>query len=231
MNKFTHFILTRFNTASPKDGIALYDKPDPDKWMDERMELFRETKKSVLSQEGDFMWFIALDERTPARYVNEIFGQGYSSKIVRIFEDPRTFFNNREFKNTPWVITSRLDCDDTYKPGAILAIQSLFEPRIKVIDIHYEQVKDGERFTSGNFKKGERYRKYNNGPFLSLVEPSNRIKTCYCRPHSVLENGYPSEDGLVEIPSCKVDKRGGKPYANMVIHDNNIANHITGYKI
>ena len=69
---FKHVILTKFNTL-PAVGGMLYDNPtDANLWMDKRMPLFKHTKESVLSQNGDFKWIISVDERTPGRYIDAI---------------------------------------------------------------------------------------------------------------------------------------------------------------
>ena len=206
---FSHYILTRYNTQNI-DGL-LYDKPGADEWMDSRIELFEATKESVLSQEGDFEWIISLDPRTPKRYVKKI----ATDDRIKIVECAikETF---RYIKPvTSWVITSRLDNDDLYLPGAIKAIQGQFGRRLRVIDIKYEQYRDRETQPSGRTSP--------NSPFLSLVEPSDRIMTCYCRPHTILPYAYPSKDGsFINLSKRKIDS---DVYAYMVIHDNNFGNY------
>ena len=212
---FNHFILTRFNNG-------LYDKPDADEWMQSRLELFQVTKESVLSQTEDFKWVIAFDQRTPQAMVDYICDD---ERMIPFYGDIR---NVTLDVSTPFVITSRLDNDDIYLPGAIKAIQECFVPQIYVIDMDYEQFDSntGERYTSGNKAKKQRYRLLNNGPFLSLIEPSERVMTCYCRPHTFLIDGYPFEDRKKAIPSTKIGV-----YARMIIHSENMMNKITGYKL
>jgi hypothetical protein len=241
---FTHYVLTRFNTLQDEQGLKLYDKPGAEEWMQKRMVFFEKTKESVLSQSAAFQWVISIDERTPQKYIDAIFTDDRMIMVncdirdvfkADIIDGDGPFYEIRR-PTTPWVITSRIDCDDYYNKDAIYTIQLKFEPKIKVIDLYYEQIvhSTGERFTNGNAMRGERYRMSNNGPFLSLIEPSERVMTCFCRPHSVLGLGYPFPDGNKEIPTCKImDFFNGVPYpwAYMVIHDHNVANKITGYKI
>lgn len=231
MIEFTHYVLTRFNTQEI-NGELLYDKPGADEWMDKRMVFFEKTKESVLSQTVPFRWIISLDKRTPDKYYRQIFTD---ERMTAVSCDIRDSFDYIT-PVTLWVITSRMDCDDIYNADALYSIQQEFEPRIKVIDLYYNQLvlETGEQYTNGNLERGEMYRYANNGPFLSLVEPSDRVMTCFCRPHSVLGLGYPFEDGYKEIPTCKVFKKyKGKayPFAFMVIHDHNVANKITGFKV
>ena len=206
--QFSHYILTRFN-------FGLYDKEDADEWMSARMGLFEATKESILSQEGEFQWIVSVDSRTPVKYLKKIFTD---KRMIKVTCDSRVAFDDIKPK-TPWVITTRMDNDDLYLPGAVKAIQEQFKPEIRVIDIEYNQLYKGKRYTSE--------RRGPNSPFLSLVEPSDRVKTCYCRPHYKLLDGYPTEDGLVSIPG----KKTRVVYAYMVIHKSNMANKLVGKEV
>ena len=223
--RFNHYILTRYNTQVDGKGLMLYDKPGADVWMKERGELFEETKKSVLSQEGEFQWVISVDERTPKRFLNKI---KTDKRIIFTNADIRDVFLSGEIiPDRNWVITTRLDNDDRYLPGAVLAIQAAHEKKLKVIDIDYEQLdlKTGKRYTSE--------RRWATSMFLSLCEPSNRVLTAFCRTHGQvgseypagnLTDTYPAGDRLIPIHSYKIRK----VYAYMVIHGDNLANKITG---
>jgi hypothetical protein len=216
-SEFSHFILTRFNQG-------VYDRKDSAKWMTDRLKLFEKTKKSVLSQSGKFQWVIAFDDRTPEEVIEKVCSD---PRMISTHRDVRDYFEGVKI-DTDFVITSRLDNDDIYLPGAVLAIQKAFQPQVYVIDMEYLQhdiIKD-EKYTSGNKLKKEKTRIQNNGPFLSLCEPSDYVRTCYCRPHNLLLDGYPSADGKVKIPSTKIEI-----YALMVIHSKNMMNKITGYKV
>ena len=192
--KLKHVILTRFN-------LGLYDRPGAEEWMKHRFPLFEKTLDSVLSQEGDFEWVLCMDKRTPNRWLQEIVRD---SRIVIIHEHPN------QFRSEGWTITTRLDNDDLYLPGAIKAIQDAFTEEEMVIDIRYEQLCNGERYTS------ERIRP--NSPFISLVENGAK-RTCYARPHYKMLDEYPGMFASDEV------------LALMVIHDNNLANKITGRKV
>lgn len=207
---FSHYILTRFN-------FGLYDREDADKWMKDRMPLFEKTKESVLSQEGDFKWIISVDMRTPAKYLKKIFTD---DRMIKTELDMRQVFLQGEVKaKTEWVITTRFDNDDLLKPGAVKIIQQYFKPYIHVVDIDYYQLKDGVEYTSERFTS--------TSPFLSLIEPSSRVMTALCRPHSKLVTGYPFPDGLDVIRGKKIPGI----YANMVLHGNNAANKLVGQKV
>jgi hypothetical protein len=188
--------------------------------MDVRWPLFAACKKSILSQEGEFEWVISIDQRTPERYIQRICTDSRISiihkEINRVFEDKRI--------DADWVITSRIDCDDQYLPGAVKGIQARFEPMLKVIDIGSYKLD----WNTGNVYRYDK--RYPLSMFVSLIEPSSRALSVYCRPHGQVAGGYPMEgwygslDKFTAIPSEIIGKR----YALMVCHDNNITNSISG---
>ena len=217
LKKFEHVILTKFNTQ-PFDGELVYDRGFPENWMDYRMGLFERTKKSVLSQDADFRWVIALDPRTHDRYVKRICSD---RRISVTAEDIRGYFDNHR-PQADWVITTRLDNDDFYLPGALKAIQGAFEPMLKVIDIsffkmhnHTEELYISERL---------------NSMFISLVEPSERVVTVFARPHGQLSGGYPisgSWDTSWGVTRRIPYERIEEPQVVMVCHGRNASNQIT----
>ena len=223
---FSHFILTRFNNPQ-WDGerfVSMYEDPkSASKWMRERIKLFRATRDSVLRQEGDFKWVLSFDENTPASDIDKIITD---DRMIATTKDVRDYFATEKI-DTEFVITSRMDNDDQYCEGAIKSIQDAFQPQVYLIDIDYKQWDsiDDDYYTSGNRLKHEKFRIEPTGPFLSLVEPSSDIKTCYCRPHSKLRNGYPGAKKSI------ASKKIMSPLALMVIHDKNMMNKVTGYPI
>ena len=217
--KFKHVILTRFNTKEDNEGKLLYDKPGANKWMDHRVQLFKETQKSVLEQTcGNFEWVISMDERTPERYLKKI-DSDYRIKLVSC--NILDAFVGREV-DTPWVITTRLDCDDIIMPGFVHAVQRQFQPKLKVIDVGVVRLNwDTQKVHAGNVGRGR-------SMFISLVENSERVVTVFCRPHAVLHLGYPMtgvRGSFGEYISIPVDQIN-KPRAVMVCHGENEANYI-----
>jgi len=192
--KFKHVILTRYN-------LGLYDKTGAEQWMKHREILFRKTRESVLSQEGDFEWWLSFDGRTPDRWVNRLLTD---SRMHATSDHPN------KFRNPGWTITTRLDNDDLYLPGAVKAIQDCFTEEEMVIDLRYWGFTKGKLYTSD--------RPQPNSPFLSLIE--NGVKrTCYARPHSKMINEYRSV-------FASRDK-----FALMVVHDSNVGNNIVGQEV
>ena len=69
--------------------------------MDDRLELFKKTKESVLTQDADFKWVLSFDEKTPAEIVEEVCSD---ERMIYTFKDIRTFFDDYKVE-TPFVIT------------------------------------------------------------------------------------------------------------------------------
>lgn len=204
------------------DHMLYDDKEKADEWMKGRMKMFADTKKSVLSQEGDFEWIISVDKRTPKRFLDKIKGD----RITIVHGDIRDVFLSGEIvSDADWTITTRFDNDDQYEPGAILSIQERFEEKLKVIDVNFRKL-DTE---TGKSHVPEW--KWQNSPFISLIEPSNRILTAFCRPHGQVAGGYPSGSLTGTYPAGKVlisidMERIKEICAVQVIHGGNLANRI-----
>jgi hypothetical protein len=177
------------------------DSTDAELWMRHRFKYFEQTRISVLEQEGDFEWWLCMDGRTPSGWFN------------KLLTDPRmhvTSDHPKDFRSKGWTITTRLDNDDIYLPGAVKKIQETFSMQELVLDLHYLQFADGKLYTSERVQP--------NGPFLSLIEDGAE-RTCYARPHSNM---------LEDFKSVFVSR---DPYALMVIHDRNLGNRIVGTEV
>lgn len=192
--KFEHVILTRYN-------LGIYDRKDAEQWMEHRYKLFQQTRESVLTQDADFKWVLFMDDRTPTRW------------LYRIITDKRMRFEHchpKDYRQLGWTITTRLDNDDVFLPGAFNAIQNAFEPKEMILDVKYYQESQGNLYTSE--------RDAPNSPFLSLIE--NDVKrTCYARPHSKMTEEYPAKFVDNQI------------HALMTIHDWNAGNKIIGKRV
>jgi len=192
--KLRHVILTRFN-------LGLYDKPGANEWMEHRFPLFDKTRQSILEQDGEFEWWLSMDGRTPEKWINRIF----TDSRMRITSD-----HPKDFRCDGWTITTRMDNDDLYLPGAVKAIQESASKQEMVLDLRYFGMSGGKLYHSERVQP--------NSPFLSLVE--NGVKrTCYARPHSNM---------LEEYKSIFVSR---DEYALMVIHDRNLGNRVVGREV
>lgn len=184
-----HVILTRFNNG-------IYDRPDAYEWMKHRLELFKATKESVLSQDAAFDWVVSFDERTPIELMDEVCTFPTMHPVTDLVQS---------FQPDGWLLSTRLDNDDILLPNAIEEIQTaakMFKGREMVIDIDYRK-RDFKGVYPSNRPRA-------NSPFLSLM---SERKNCYCRPHTFMPDDF---------PSYKIDK----VLAEMVIHDKNAANTV-----
>lgn len=202
------------------------DKKRGDAWMEERMDKFEKCRESVLMQSGDFKWIISIDKRTPKKYMDHIFTD---ERMIPVHHDIRDTFKHIT-PETDWVITSRLDNDDQYLPGAVDAIQSHFEPKLKVIDVGFYKYE----WDTGKYYEGERpggRNGWKTSMFVSLVEPRERVITAFCRPHGQIGTEYPMSGSydakwgdLTTIDEDIISEK----YAIMVCHNSNAVNKIRG---
>jgi len=227
MATFKHFILTRWNLLL--DGQSVYtNSPDPDGWMRHRAELFeRITLPSIKAQRlKNFTWLLAFDRQTPKEYYLKYLKHPY---IEVIYDYPKTYMNNlfkeRKIKNGDWLITTRLDNDDFLEHDFVFQVQRQFNDYRKIVDT------DGVQWDLESNKFYTVERRFNNSPFLSLIEragdmtpllsgvrPEEPIKTCFYCSHTKM---------IDHFPSMKIDKK----LYRMVIHDRNISNRIVGKEI
>lgn len=206
MKKFKHYILTRYNL-----GIYSKDNPyaatvgDPEKWMKHRAQLFKACYDSVMNQTcKDFEWIIAIDGATPFRWYRKLMSH---ERVIIVYTQPHQTLRYFDHE-AEWLITTRLDNDDILHPDFVAKIQAQFDETTKLIDVHYEAVKDGVHYQSGRTRP--------NSPFLSLIEPwGENVMTALGRPHTVMCEQYPA----VWLPDV---------LAYQMIHDRNVSNKING---
>ena len=229
---FKHYVFTRWSLLDAKTHI--YNNPniaDPLEWIEHRIKLFNEyCLPNMMLQKGDFTWLLAFAPGTPNRITDE-----YRAfpKIKIIYEYPadwlRRQYNKRLFDGD-WIITSRVDNDDTVYPDYIQRIQEQFNEKFLLVDTDGLQrdIRTGKHYTVN--------RDSNNSPFISLIEqvgtpwqsisgnPAEQklidmpIKTVYYCSHSKMEWHF---------PSMKIQEKLYK----MSIHDRNISNRIVGQEI
>lgn len=204
---FKHFILTRFNLGIYDKDSAYADKVgNPAGWMAHRMELFeRYCLPTFLKQTcQNFTWVIAFAPETPREIILKY---DYIENVQIIYEQPHLWLRKQK-PETDWLITSRMDNDDQYSRHFVEMIQAAFDEKEEIIDIMYQVVdlKTKEHYPS--------YRRRNNSPFLSLVEPwTHEPMTAMGRPHTNMVELYPS-------------RRLENILAFQLIHDRNICNKI-----
>lgn len=208
---FKHYILTRFNLGIYDNSGPYAEKiKDADRWMEHRVKLFeRYCLPSVQVQTCQgFTWLMAFDPRTDSRYIEQY---DYLPFVQICFEQPHKYLS-RISPTADWLITSRFDNDDMYRPDFVEQVQQAFEWRTGIIDIDYEvmDIHTGKRYRS--------MRRAANSPFLSLAEPWQESPvTALGHPHSNMIEYY-------EWVKLGV-------LATQVIHDRNIMNKVTKQEI
>lgn len=220
MSDVRHYLLTRFNVASPGREQAIRLKPG---WLEGRFQLFRDMcLPSVADQtRQDFTWIVFFDEQTPAAYRDEIVRlqaiYPFEARFTGMFEMDKivpSLVANAE--SSPWLLTTRLDSDD------ILAVD------------HMERLHDAisdRRPQAINFRQGailsiksETPRLYvtqdDSNPFASLLEPmGDGVTTIWGVKHVEIER---------LAPVTQID---GAPAWLQVVHGANVSNRVKGQRI
>ncbi len=220
---FQHFVLTRFNLRK-KDWQTTRTNTQvlTDTWMINRLELFENYCFSSLKAqtEKNFTWLVFFDSSTP-----EIFREVISrldnefSSFTPVYIDGMTEFLPsivKEIKarqTQPYIITSRLDNDDSLHQDYIKEVQSEFSEQdfmvIDFIDGFTLQVEPTVRFAK---------RSHVHNPFVSLIEKSENFKTIWTHErHGRWSN-------VKQVTPVRY-----KPMWMSVIHMENKANSFYGY--
>ena len=223
---FEHFVLTRFNKLN--DDIDIYNNPsikDPEEWLDHRINLFNKyCLPNMMLQKGNFTWLLSFSPKTP-KWITDEYATFPHIKII--YEYPRTYLRKQSFRKGEWIISSRIDNDDTVSINYIERVQAQFNEKFLLVDTH------GVKRDLATNKRYTVERSSNNSPFISLIEQvgtdwmsisrdpnekrliTDRIKTVYWCSHSKLEWHFPSMKINEELYS-------------MNLHDKNVINKLEG---
>lgn len=214
------------------EGQTVYNNsavPDPDEWMQHRIKLFEKyTLPSVLNQTcRNFQWLLSFAKETPDKITDRYRSYPFVKVIYQYPADFVRGLYGTVLKDGDWLITSRLDNDDTIEPTYIAKIQEQYLDDM-VPDNFFLVDTDGRQL---DLKTGKYYtvaRRSNNSPFISLIEKvgvkfksingtqiDEPIKTVFYCSHSKMEWHF---------PSMKIPER----LYTMIIHDRNISNKIVG---
>lgn len=187
---FRHFVVSHFNVKWKWRKGHRVTKQTPDiNWFNFRIKIFKDyTYPSIINQANkNFKWIIFFDgESTDKSQLNGLDG------IIPIFMDKYKLWNYRHVINSinsnlddipEYIITSKIDVDDMYHPDMIDNVQSLFEPKKKIIDFNTGLFYN--IFTNEVTK--HKYEKYLS-PFFSMIEPYNsfNMKTCFVCDHAAV---------------------------------------------
>ncbi len=221
--KFTHYLITRFNVPvknwdRDKAGKPVLD----DAWMLSRLELFRRfCVPGIANQTNkDFTWLIYCDKLTSPAYLNEIHlaVSEVPNVIVRqvghfeeLMTDLRQLLSDEP---TPYLISSRVDNDDSLGPAFINVVQRHFvEQDKRIINFLKGILYDAHRGVLTEIRNSQ-FNHY--GSLIEALEPDKKLITIMGYPH-----GRPPEGSTV----TNVDTR----FAWLkIIHERNMASKTNG---
>lgn len=165
----------------------------------------------------DFVWHMYFDKSTPEHLVSKIRQYQKRLPLTVFFTDE---FNALEVQNNlasciddtvPYIITTRIDNDDTFSFDFTASIQEQFEYQdFEFINFRYGYVLKGGRLYNHNDP---------SGPFLSLIEKNTGApKSVWCVRHT---------DAAAAGPVRQVKKK----VWIQIIHGNNVSNRVKSYRI
>ncbi|WP_430934252.1 glycosyltransferase [Saccharicrinis sp. 156] len=222
---YKHFVLTRFNIKL--DGFATMDKNNnpvlTDEWLEERFYLFEKyCLPSLINQScKEFIWFVLFDIDTPERFLERI--KKYEMEFPQFkpffmengdYATIKKEFNRQMIKyfdeDTEYVITSRIDNDDSFHKDYIGDVQKQF---VKQKDIFISFIY-GLQY---DIKTNVLARKLSkNNHYISRVE---RLNTAGIQTVLTYNHYHIDETGEVVY----LDNRN-KPMWLEIIHEGNIKN-------
>lgn len=220
---FKHYLITRFNLKNKnwdvtKNNESLLTR----EWMTHRIELFRNfCLPSVVNQANtSFQWLLFFDITTDNDFKEELetllaphthFKLFYVDGMDAFHPSIKEYIL-QDSKDSPYIITSRIDNDDCIHKDYIATIQSQFKSQdFMAIDI----LKGYSLQVSPNVMLGKKEHIFN--PFISLIEKNDAPKTVWFSDH----NMWKKESRRVEIAN--------KRLWMSIIHEKNKVNEFDGY--
>lgn len=189
-----HIIVTRFNLVFENWLADKNNNPIlTEEWLSERFELF-ETYcfPSVKNQTNqNFLWLVYFDISTPEKYINIIKGlqDSYNNFIPQFIDGSKNFerelihYVNKELLSNEYILTTRIDNDDSIHKDFVKTIQDLAQPVHKfIID-----VRKGFQMILINDLEEFRVCEKKFNPFISLVQKREKFESIFRRQHTEWE--------------------------------------------
>ncbi len=219
---FQHYIITRFNLRRT-DWVKTKndDKVLSADWLEERFELFENfCFPSVNNQTNkNFKWLVFFDINTPEVYKSKI--EDYKSLSINFFPFfidgmdmflPSILQKIKELTTAEYVITSRLDNDDSLHKNYVAIVQSAFDSQ----DYLAVDIIDGYGMQTGSIMRIGKMRHLYN-PYISLIENTQYCKSVWSKGHTY----WKYENRIVRIKN--------KRLWLTIIHEKNKSNKFRGY--
>jgi len=222
MQIFEHFILTRFNLKLSFKKDKKGNNLNNNKWMEHRIKLFEKfCFPSMVNQSNlNFKWLVFFDGNTPKRYRKIIEKYRKFKNFVPIFINTKKGLKLESLrkkikkhilkiinKKIKFIITTRLDTDDSFHKDAIKIIQKNFRRQsFEFLDFPF----------GFSFNNNKLYlQKSISSHFTTLIEKINKqnFRTVLCEQHQNI------------IYNWNINKISNKPCWLEVIHDKNLFNN------
>ena len=220
---FKHYLITRFNLKNKnwdvtKNNETLLTRA----WMTHRIGLFSNfCLPSVASQTNtDFQWLLFFDTTTDDDFKAELeillkpypHFKAFFIDGMEAFHTSIKSYITEDSKNSPYIITSRIDNDDCIRKDYIATIQQQFKSQdFMAIDI----LKGYSLQISPEIMLGKKEHIFN--PFISLIEKNEAPKTVWFSDH----NMWKKESRRIEIANERLWMS--------IIHEKNKVNEFDGY--
>ena len=220
---FQHYLITRFNLRNPEwDVTKNNEQLLTDDWMEERMWFFENfCFPTVVAQTNkNFEWLLYFDITTPVKYqtrMNELIKNHDNIKVFYIdgmpaFYDQMKHYIDHSKVKKPFIITSRIDNDDSIHKDFIQEIQSQFKSQdYLVLDV----IKGYSLQIKPTIMLGKKEHIFN--PFMSLIEKNDDPKTIWFYHHNMWKK------------ETRIKQLTHKRLWIAVIHEKNKVNNFNGY--
>jgi len=219
---FKHYIITRFNLRR-EDWVVTKNNEQvlSDLWLEERFELFENfcfpSVKNQINQ--NFKWLVFFDTNTPEKYRKKIkaYSEEFSGFCPYFIEGMKRFIPSiiesvHDLNDEEFIITSRLDNDDSLHKNYVNVVQDCFNGQnylaIDLIDGYNMQI--GSKVRLGNMRH-----LYN--PYMSLIEKKENCKTVWHKGHTF----WKFEKNIFQIKNKKMWLT--------IIHEKNKSNKFRGF--
>lgn len=214
----SHFVLTRFNIASPGREAPIRNSPG---WLERRFALFEQyCLPSMAAQTArDFVWLIYFDENTPQQFRNRIErarGEcAFTPRFVGPFSVEQAKDDVQAILSGPHdlVLTTRLDNDDAVSNDFITRIRNAAEGAESgtVLNFTYGLAMNAGRIYTASD---------HSNPFTTMVERQvSRPQTVWSAQHHELGQKY----RVIQIEA--------PPVWLQVVHGENVTNRIRGKRL
>ncbi|MFQ3220411.1 MAG: hypothetical protein ACJAUL_003802 [Paraglaciecola sp.] len=220
---FQHFVITRFNLRK-KDWQTSKNKTPvlTDAWMEGRLELFEHYCFNSLKAQTkqNFLWLVFFDTSTADKFrlVIDRLAQEFSAFTPIYIDGMDQFLPSAQAQlqarlTQPYIITSRLDNDDSLHQDYIKEVQSHFSSQdfmaVDFVDGYTLQVESPVRLAK---------RSHVHNPFLSLIECGPNPKSVW---HIERHGQWSKVEKLIPVRN--------KLMWMSVIHSENKVNEFLGY--